>query len=639
MANGNPILSKVQPTTMAAPSETDRVQAIEQALATSEQRLTQLQTSAQERVAKTDAATDVITSAISDLTTARQIEANAKGAADLQAQNATIATFEAAGGTDTQVLLMEALRQDGERVAALLDEKADIVDDEHTGISFIDTIINGFRSVGVDEQLAVAEAQQAQTVSQIQNISAATESFARQNALTKKTLNEASIQANYNAIAAEGNIKLAEAELKNLHSNAAALAELATADSRIVANRLQLFRLENEVEQVELTRERHVLQREQMKVDREKLLLELPRAQVELERAKLALDEAKDPKRKAAMQAQFDSAVKTFEDAMAAERQMISAVQQGQSLVGLPIEDSETIAFKLKNPATRERYFGLQEVGGTSAKVIGLSPFEAKATLDELDPLGTAEKSKGVALLDQVTKIQADAYKGLPKNQLPSTPEALAADYNKTAADVYAAWNLDIKTGDQSNPLHAPPMDTLVANAAVQADPFYQTVLAPKAMKEVNPQVIMESAVDAIKAKTISPEAAAAGIDLLFTTAADYNNTLQGGFKRVGLPNQTQYNVSIRREPTAFEKLRIATGAPSAIFSATARAFLGDKEKAAEGLADKLIKDSDFLFMSVDLMDSTKVKNTLVQMLSTSKVPSNKQQSEEPSTSPAAKTP
>lgn len=640
MANENPILAKVQatPTPGAMPTDNARLQAVEEALAKSEQRTTALQAEAEQRVAKTASATDVITSAISDITSAEQIIQSTQTAADLQAQNATIATFEAAGGTDTQVLLMEALAEDGARVNSLLDQKADIVDDEHTGIQIIDAVINGFRSIGVDEQLEVAREQQNQTVSQIQNISAATESFARQNALTKQTLNEASIQANYQRIAAEGNIKVAEAEIKGLNSNAAALASLAQADARTVANRLQLFRLENETEQLEVSKERQKLQKEQMKIEREKLLLELPKAQADLERVQLALTEAKDPKRKAALQAQFDSTIKKFEDSLAAERQMVSAVQQGQSIIGIPIEDAETIAFKLKNPATRERYFSLQEVGGTGGTNIGQTPYESKATLDELDPQGSAAKTKGIKLLNQITKIQSEAYKGLPKSQLPKTEDALAADYNQTAANVYAAWNLDIKAGDQSNPLHAPPMDTLASNAAVQNDTFYQKVLAPRSMKEVDPQVIMEAAVHAIQSKTVSPEVAAEGIDLLFTTAADYNNSIQGGFKRVGLPNQTQYNVTVRRDPTTFEQLRIGASALPSAFAFGPTAVLRGKERAGEKLAESLIDSSDFLFMSVDLMDVTRVRNTLVQMLSTAQTPKTTPESEEPTTTPAAKT-
>ena len=197
-----------------------RVQAIEEALAISSERTVAQRAAAEGRIAKTSTATGAIVGAIDDITSAQQIVNSVESAANLQAQNATIAAFDASGGTDAQVLLMQTLREEGERTATLLDEKSDIVDDEFTGIQIIDGVINSFRSVQTDIKIQASQQEQAQTVRQIQNISAATESFSRTNALTKKSINEATIQAQYTQIAAEGTIKKNEAEIKGLNSNA-----------------------------------------------------------------------------------------------------------------------------------------------------------------------------------------------------------------------------------------------------------------------------------------------------------------------------------------------------------------------------------------------------------------------------------
>ena len=641
----NPILDRVQPdlatpapvsAPVSAPSVTPapnpRLQAVEESIAASSERLTEITAATESRVAKTTSATGVITSAIQDMTASQQIINSTQNAADLQAQNATISAFEASGGTDTQVLLMKTLEEEGARVADLLDQKADIVDNETTGFDFLDAIINEFSAVSVDAQLEVARAEQVQTVTQIQNISAATESFARVNSLTKQTLNDASIQAEYENIAAQGRIKVAEADIKNLNSNAAAMDALANADARTVSNRLQLYRLENEEQSKELSKERQKLQREQITLARDKMLLELPQAKAQLEATQIRLAEAKDPKRKAALQLELDAKIKAAEDSLAVEAQMTTSVQQAQSIIGLPIEDKATIAVKLRSPVSRERYFKLQEVGMSEGASIGLNPFEAKATLDALDPEGTATSSVGSRLLEQVSQIQVEQYRKLEKKDLPKTEEELASDFNKTSSQVFAAWNLDIRTGDSSNPLHAPPMDTLVANKAVQADPFYQKILAAMGMKEVNPQSIMDAAINGVLSKTVSPEVAANGIDLLFTTAADYNNSMQGGFKRIGFPNQTQYNVKLARPATAFEKL---TAADKSIPRTSLQSFVFEGKPSKDAGAN-FIDNTESTFIQVDLMDSTKIRNTLVQILSSTPVPKTKPASEAPSTSPAA---
>ncbi len=225
-SNPNPVLNQAErnavvntPKTASAPVSSmpasSKLKAVEEALAISTARTVSNVQALEEGLEQSQIATDVIEASIDDITAATQIAATAEDNANLQAQNATIAAFEVSGGTDAQVAMMTTLTEDANRVAALLDEKQDIVDDEFTGIQLIDSIINDLRSIQLDTEIDAAEAQQNQTIRQITNTAAATESFARENALTKKTLNEGVLEANFKSIAAAGDIKLARCERAN----------------------------------------------------------------------------------------------------------------------------------------------------------------------------------------------------------------------------------------------------------------------------------------------------------------------------------------------------------------------------------------------------------------------------------------
>lgn len=634
--------SDAVPEPAPVPKSSAQLQAVEEALAASSARIGTSIRELEAGLATTQTATDVITSAIGDITSANQITKATQNNAALQAQNATIAAFEVGGGTDAQTELMSTLREDGQRVATLLDEKQDIVDDEFTGIQLIDAIINEFRSVQTTQEIKAATAQQQQTSRQITNLGAATESFARTNAVTKRTLNEAVIEANYKAIAAEGDIKAAETELKNLNSNAAAMARLATADARNVSNLISAFRLEGEAEERILKQERQKFAREQMTFAREKWTIELPAAQVALEKARISLEDIKGltPERRAALEANFNAATKRFNDLVATENTLVQQIQQGQSVSGTTIEDRETIIFGLKQPGdTGKKYIRLQEIGGAPDPVLGNDAFEAMNSITTVAPSGNIIQTPAMKTLEQVANAQAAVYKKAGK--VPKDEEVVKSDFNTTAQIIMETAAENIQPGDATNPYQAPPMSVLEGAAAVASSTFYKKVLHPIGMKETNPQRIMDAAVAGVRSKTVSPEEAAAGIEAIFDTAAAHNNTMHGGFRRVGLPNQVTYNTQISRPATFFENLKITGG----ITKASPLLVLSPLAGQSAGLK-KVLELGEAPFSIVDLMDGAQIKSALVQLLSatppdapvdTSAEPSEKQTATVPA--PTAATP
>lgn len=564
-------------------------------------------------IQKTNVATGVIKSSVSDVTAANLIITKTADTANLQAQNATVDAFEAGGGIDAQTRLMRELLEDNDRVTAILEERSILANEDRgaEGIGLLDNIINQFNINLTNQNLAAAQAKLEHTEQQITNITGATESFARVNALTRKTLNENSIAANYSAIAAEGKIKSADAELSSLRSNAAALTSVMNADSRLKDSMLQTLRLEDAAESRILQKERIVFQREQMEFTRKKWEKAAPAADIALEQARVNLDVAKKlgPIRQLKAEQELASSMKRFNEQIEVEEDLVSSVQRGQSLAGVPVEDKGIILFNLKRPGdTGKKYSRLQEIGGAEDPILGFTPYEAKRSVDLIAPSGNIKPSKGLKLLAQIASEQAKKY-SLTGAKIPRDEATLQADFNFTAREVATVAASNIGTNDQSNPYIAPPFTVLEESSDLQLQPLYTRVLRPMTMRETNPQTIIDAAIAAIVEGVVTPDEAAAGIEAVFELAALINNTQDGGFRRIGLPNQTTYNVKINRPATFVEELK--AGGRSVFLTVPAPSI----PVAITSIVASIFKDETTL-VSIDLMDRTKIQELIAKIMS-----------------------
>ena len=615
-ATGVPELADIPAPTEQAEEADPKLQAVQEALAANTSQISASITELTRNARQTQAATDVITSSLADITSASLITAAAVGAADLQAQNSTIAAFEAGGGTNSQIMLMKQLTKDNARVNDILDKRQILAEEDRfgPGIGLIDTAINQFNINLTNQELAAAEAQQVATTRQIANVTGATESFARVNQLTKKSINEATIEANYARIEAEGAIKRAEAEIRGIHSNSVAMNSILTADTKRVSGLLQSYRLEKEEQEIALRQERTSFQRKEMAHKVEQWQATKERAAVELESAQLRLTAAKDaaPAQKVLLEQRVATATKAIEDRAVLEESLVSSVQSAQSLSGVPIEDAVTILWGLdQRGEIGKKYATLHQLGGAADPVLGLTPFEAKSNLNLVSPTSNFITTKGTKLLDSITMLQLEAYKKVaaPPTQL----DVIASDFNKQASTFLGVAATDIKQGDGSNPYQAPPMSVLAEMKDVASSTFYQKVLKPKNMVEVVPQTVVDAAVNAIIAKTVTPEEAAAGIEAIFDAAALHNNTIQGGFKRVGLGahSQTTYNTRLKLPASFLDRAADMVSISSLLtpigIIATAKSVIsGDAS-----LAKKVITTNT---ETVDLMNRAAIQQHIVRL-------------------------
>jgi hypothetical protein len=619
--NSNPILAaaadgqaplSIETPSVSTASPTDpKLLAIENAIADSSVNREALTTNIKTAASERSSLGDIVKNAISEATAANQTIRLAADVADMQAQNNTIAGFEAGGGTDEQVLLMAQMKDQRDELNAIMTDRRAVQKSARESGSLAAAIGSRFHMKQTQGDLDAAKDRLANTSAQIASLSGATESFSRVNQLTKRTINEGTIAANYKKIGAEGDVKAAQAEIININSNADSMAALVDSDSRNIQSLLSAYRIDGEAEGRELAREKMKLQREKMALQREINAIELPKAKVALEQAQTNLIKSKKlgPTQIAAAELAVQDANKRIADAAKVEVERATAVQQGQSLLGIPIETAETITARAANAVTREKYALLQDLGGVDDMVIGSTPSEARSNLSVFE---NTPDTRMTGILDTITSAQIEEYAASPDG-VPKNSKVIEEDFNSKAKVFMDTASAKITTGDTSNPYHSVPMGVLANNMkAVRDDEFYKTTLEPMGMKDMNPEAILEAGVAGIRAGTVTPEQVAVGIETIFDSAAAYNNTAEGGYRRVGLPNQTTYNVQFKKPSTFSSQLKLlstaAQAAPVALVNFTDEGDLGLVKSSLKALNDP--------FISVDLMDPTRVKELVVKMLS-----------------------
>ena len=114
-----------------------------------------------------------------------------------------------------------------------------------------------------------------------------------------------------------------------------------------------------------------------------------------------------------------------------------------------------------------------------------------------------------------------------------------------------------------------------------------------------------------------------AGMETIFDSAVVYNNESEGGFNRVGLPNQVDYNVQVPSAPSDVDQL--IGVAKSVLFNpiqAGSILFGGDTKeqlgKAGKATTEALL--GTIKFVSVDFTDAASIKMDLAKEMSTLQV-------------------
>lgn len=249
------------------------------------------------------------------------------------------------------------------------------------------------------------------------------------------------------------------------------------------------------------------------------------------------------------------------------EQTAVDAVQDAQAVLygEDKIDEPSVIIHNLTGtgvaPEVRKKYATLFEMGSLQdldgKMMIGETPYDAAVNLGDASLTGNLSNTKSVQMIQQIQQEQETKYAEDPAGApSPNDRGTIKADFNTTAKDWSKTNHKLIKKDDASNPFYAQPLTILAKHSTdLAADPFYTKVLAVSGLKESDPEKVIQLAFAGIKAKTITTEEAIEGISKVYNTAMLYNNEMQGGFTRIGLPNQTAYNASMPKPMGFFTEL------------------------------------------------------------------------------------
>ena len=488
---------------------------------------------------------DKMLTAVSEVFTSRAIQSNVEDAAELQAQNARIETFEALGGVGGLQSYMKDYASTAKEVQAAQNEVEEIRDAEYTGISLIDNIINDFRVGHSQSKLDAAENRLDNLDGIITNAATQTEGVSRAINQTKKTLNTASILAKNQENAALTAVAVGEQELKNIQNNATALETVMRSKGLAMDAHMKSFSAYNTLqaaEQRKIEFDQGVVEHnnrvEQYKEGREARGVALATAKLNLDAA-TAVQSDKIP----ALRATYQQTLKEYEDNLALETYVVGSINKGRAVMNLPpLDVPAAIHGFTSSGATGERHRIWGNIGSSAELSLGSTPADAARTLSAVSEEGFAvEDTPYTKILTQIQdKVITDRA---PGTKPPKSVEEANAEFNKAAAEFTVGQAAEVSGTD--NIYHAPPMAVLAEYEEVVTSPLYNLVLKPRNLVEVDAAKIVDMSLAAVTEGTITLEEASQGIGAIFKSAVADNN-IQKMYHRGGLLHQDTYNIKFK---------------------------------------------------------------------------------------------
>lgn len=498
----------------------------------------------------TNAATASTVSALDVKGASNAIVKRAAANADLKAQRDTLTAANAIGGQDRQLSLLGDLKAQGEEEAKLLAERKARFAQEHTGYSVIDLVINAVQDIKPNVALQSVKMQEQQTAQQLDYMSSATTQAAQTANLAKQTLTDAAIEANLNAMAADTKILQAQARLAGAAANTQGMAQLMSASTAALGAVKGEYDMQVEVagQQVRMAEFQAQTESRQVALATNKLQLANLQATSEFTNKATQVAATQNVERDRMIEA---TAATYTENAMI-----------GAAALGLPNPDPIALGMAVRGGSgkdAQERALHLATIGQLPGAPVGKNFGDAVFSYNELFPNGNIPETPMTNLMHHIIQRETEAHAQGTVNEsgkrVPPKARNEAAQtegLNNKAAEIMSVYASDITPG---NPFESKPLQVLAPYLANKRIPFYDKVLAKMPSQSMDAAEMLQLAKNAISTKLITAEEATKGIADVYKFAVEHNNTSQGGFARVGLPNQESYMVTVRRDPSIRESI------------------------------------------------------------------------------------
>lgn len=545
----------------------DKLKALQDALLADSAEADQAVKQLQALQIKQNLESEITTTALQSAAENKQEVALAKGVADLKAQSATIEAREAMGGSESQIEQLKEITADLNRVDDLREERLGILDSKVTGVGPLDSIINEFRTMGIDNVIKAAESKAASSVAVLRDTSAGFNTIAADNLTARKTITEGTIAAGQSLIQQQATIAVSEQNMKNIQSNATAVKAIYDLGRRDLTNMQSAIASEIALDNAATAKVRaetaKKVQAEAEETSEARLAI------LKAQAAKLLREEelANTPASIAAATRKREAADEEIVLRTAKQAAVVKSVQVAQqALGGTQMTKAEILAGYELDP---ERFTKLYIAGSqatidpTSGAVLKVPLADSAAEYLSIvgeNPTALPDTRANALIQEVVIEVNEERARMIETGTRIKT-DKLSQDalVNSVTNNLMKGYLKEIKTGDPTNPLRARPMDSLLTKA-VLAEPLYQKVLKLKAFEQADPETIMKAAEEGMEAGLVSPEEAASGITTLYLSAIALNNKQNGGLERVGILPQFNYNARVEVPRSAVESVFDAAG-------------------------------------------------------------------------------
>lgn len=506
----------------------------------------------QEKItARTETVAGQVQQGVKDVTQSKLIIELQTQLEDLKAQNRSVDIIQASGTVPALADFQRDLVETSKELVTAQNEVEGVHEEYRDG--FFNAIIRDFKLIGPNLRMKAAQIRVDNLQGVITNVSASTESVQQAVLNTKRDKNLDTIKAGQTLIQGQGAVQLGTTELQTLARNSTQLAQGMAADAQLLGFKLKAYDLHNTaVNQEARVRAQDFVETEhEFRVEQFKSKKEL--TQVQLDTAKLNLAEAVavSPAKVPALKAQYRDMLEKFERKAKHEATYVSNVQKAQAILNLPVEESADIIIKgIEGRSQKERdvYNALDRMGTGEKPTFGATVGDAIINTSKTTIAGGTKPGRLLELVGQ----EYAALKESKREKMPKNIKELEAEkgvLNVVGKNLTDSWKANIKQGDGNNPYHAPPFAVLAEEyEAVKGSKLYSQVLKSLEMKEFDSKKIYSAALAGVEAGTVSMEEAALGIEAIFDSAVDYNNSVWM-FDRAGLAVQDSYITSIVDAP------------------------------------------------------------------------------------------
>jgi hypothetical protein len=330
--------------------------------------------------------------------------------------------------------------------------------------------------------------------------------------------------------------------------------------------------------------------------------MQMSQAALDNSMSQLRLEESKETRK--IRQKEHELSLKNFElnferieTDKRAEAAVISSIQVGQAKMRQDVLSDDVIRGALKQGgpvAARLRELG--EIGFADGGKIGNTTSDAYFALNAHNgkELQNTDNS-GAAIMGGIASDLAKSYEtsrtGAPKGK--DANEKVKADYDALVKTKFEEHDASIKTGDASNPNHAPPLESLKKYKAVTDTIFYKTLLADVEVDNTDPEFLTKLGIQALQDNKLSMPFVINGLTTIYQAAATYNNA-NDQRERYNLPMQSSYNAVVANPRKDIPAVNLFTAGP------------------LEAINVARMKD----FITVNMMDEASVANYITQIIS-----------------------